>query len=57
MALPPVACKSSREAKQQTDTIAFMMAARRTLTATQAIYTKARRLKVAQGKGGRAKGE
>lgn len=43
--LPAVACKSSRETKQQIETAPFMMAARRTLIVTQSIYTKAGRLK------------
>lgn len=46
--LPAVACKSSRERKQQIKTVPFMMAARRTLIVTQTIYTKAGRLKGTQ---------
>lgn len=46
--LPAVACKCSRERKQKTKTIPFMMAARRTLIVTQTIYTKAGRLKGTQ---------
>lgn len=40
-----MACKSSRERKQQIKTVPFMMAARRTRIVTQTIYTKAGRLK------------
>lgn len=57
-ALPAVACKSSRERKQQIKTAPFMMAARRTLIATQAIYTQAGRLKGTQGgEAGRTEGQ
>lgn len=40
-----MACKISRERKQQIKTVPFMMAARRTVIVTQIIYTKAGRLK------------
>lgn len=50
--LPAVACKSSRERKQQIKTVPFMMAARRTLIVTQTIYTVAGRSKGTQGRGG-----
>lgn len=43
--LPAVACKISRVRKQQIETVPFMMAARRTLIVSQAIYTEAGRLK------------
>lgn len=43
--LPAVACKRSRERKQQIKTVPFMMAARRTLIVPLTIYTKAGRLK------------
>lgn len=46
--LPAVACKTSRERKQQIKTVPFMMAARRTLIVTHTIYTKAGRLKGTQ---------
>lgn len=46
--LPAVACKISRVRKQQIETVAFMMAARRTLKVSQTIYTKAGRLKYMQ---------
>lgn len=54
MVLPAVACKSSRERKQQIKTVPFMMAARRTLIATQTIYTAEGRSKGTQGSGGGA---
>lgn len=47
-----MACKSSRERKQQIKTVPFMMAARRTLIDTQTIYTAAGRSKGTQGRGG-----
>lgn len=53
--LPAVACKSSRERKQQIKTVPFMMAARRTLIVTQTIYTVAGRSKGTQGRGGGAR--
>lgn len=40
-----MACKSSRERKQQIETVPFMMAARRTLIVTQTIYTQAGKVK------------